>query len=258
MKFLHSNPMTAYSKKLIIFDLDGTLAPSKCAIDADMSALITRLIETKKVAIISGGGYPQFQNQVINMLPHGNHNFTNLILMPASGARMYAWKGSWNEQYAEHLSNKEKEKIMIALNTALKHAAYEQPATTYGPLIEDRGSQITFSALGQNAPIAVKATWDPDDAKRRKIISFLEQRIPEFDVRIGGTTSIDITKKGINKGYAIRRLESYLNMSLDEMVFIGDKLFPGDNDYPAKATGIDCIPVTGPEDTKKLIQGWLA
>lgn len=249
-------PMVAYSKQLIIFDLDGTLGESKCPLDTEMRDLLDRLIQRKKVAIISGGGFPQFQTQIVNAFPRGE-NFTNLFLLPTSGTRLYAWRGTWNEQYTEHLSPREKEKIMMALNAALKQAGHVQPTKIYGQIIEDRGSQITFSALGQQAPSAEKATWDPDRSKRRTLVSFLQPRLPEFDVRIGGSTSIDITKKGVNKAYGIRKLEEFLHLAPDDIVFVGDALFPGGNDYPARATGVDCIQVKGPEDTKKLIRDWL-
>ncbi len=250
--------MTAYSKQLIIFDKDGTLTPSKGPMDSEMAGLFMKLLGQKKVAIISGSGFPLFEDQILKILPPGSENFSNLFILPVSGTRLYTWKGSWNEQYAEHLSPHEKEKIMISLNSSLKQAGYERPQKVYGEPIEDRGSQITFSALGQNAPLEAKSIWDTKREKRQNIVSFLSPKIPEFDIRIGGTTSIDITKRGVNKGYGIRKLEEFLKMPLDSMVFVGDALYHGGNDYPAKATGVDCIQVSGPEETKKLIAGWLS
>ena len=249
--------MTAYSKQLMIFDLDGTLTKSKSPIDEEMADLIVKLLENKKVAIISGGGYPQFETQFLHKLPGTTERYSNLYLLPTSGTRLYAWRGSWVEQYAEHLSTQEKDKVMSALNTALRSTGYEKPEKIYGQIIEDRGSQITFSALGQNAPVELKYAWDPTRAKRDKIADIIRQKIPEFDVRVGGSTSVDITRRGVNKGYGIRRLEEYLKISLESMVFVGDALFQGGNDYPAKATGIDCFAVTGPDDTKKLIRSWI-
>lgn len=246
------------SKDLIIFDLDGTLAPSKSSLEPDMGDLLVKLIAQKKVAVISGGGFPQFETQFLRALPSDSSHFGNLFLLPTSGTRLYAWRGTWTEQYAEHLSFKEKQKILEALNGALRATNYEKPAQEYGDLIEDRGSQVTFSGLGQKAPLEKKLTWDPDRKKREKIAAYIHSRIPEFDVRLGGTTSIDITKKGVNKSYGIHKLEIFLKIPIDRMIYVGDALFHGGNDYPAKATGVDCIEVKGPEDTKKLIQGWVA
>jgi HAD superfamily hydrolase (TIGR01484 family) len=249
--------MTKLDKDLIIFDLDGTLTKSKSPIDPDMADLINKLIAIKKVAIISGGGYPQFQEQLISKLPTKVDNYSNLLLLPTSGTRLYSWKGLWQEQYAENLSQKEKEEILYNLNSVLKATGFEKPEKLFGDLIEDRGSQITFSALGQKAPVDLKYAWDPTREKRDKIASMLSSRIPEFDVRVGGATSIDITRKGVNKAYGINKLEQYLKIPISKMLFVGDALFYGGNDYPAKTTGVDCIAVKGPEETSALIQSWV-
>jgi phosphomannomutase len=56
-------------KGLIIFDLDGTLAESKLPLDAEMAALLARLLEVVKVAVISGGAWAQYEKQVLSHLP---------------------------------------------------------------------------------------------------------------------------------------------------------------------------------------------
>ena len=249
--------MNIKEKKLVIFDLDGTLAPSKSPMTEDMGQTVVSLLAIMKVAVISGGGFLQFQTQFLASLPGTTDNYSNLFLLPTSGTRLYIWKGNWYEQYAENLSPQEKAGIIGALNVALKSVGYVPPATQYGDLIEDRGSQITFSALGQKAPIELKSQWDPTRSKRERIIAILQEKLPGFDCRIGGTTSVDITRRGVNKAYGIRRLEEFLHMPLEDMVFVGDALFHGGNDYPAKATGIDCIAVTGPQETLPLIRNWL-
>jgi len=252
------SPRNISNYDLIIFDLDGTLAPSKSPLEPDMAELIIKLIAKIKVAVISGGGYPQFGTQFLNGLPTSSENFSNLFLLPTSGTCLYAWKGMWCEQYNEKLSAQEKANIMQAFNESLRAAGYVRPAKTYGDILEDRGSQITFSALGQSAPLMLKSAWDPGRTKRAKIVEILQPKIPRYDVRIGGTTSIDVTPRGVNKAYGIRKLEEYLKIESDRIVFVGDALYQGGNDYPAKATGVDCIQVKGPEETKELIKQWLA
>ena len=119
-------------------------------------------------------------------------------------------------------------------------------AKTWGEVIEDRGSQITLSALGQQAPLAEKEKWDPDFAKRKKVKAILEPLIPGFSVRLGGATSIDVTKPGIDKAYGIRKLRDILGVSLEEMIYVGDALFPGGNDYPAEMVGVISIQCADP------------
>ncbi len=248
-------PFSSYS--LVVFDLDGTLSPSKSALTADMADVLLKLLGKIKVAVISGGGYPQFQVQFLQNLPSSSQSFSNLFILPTSGTRFYIWRSTWNEIYAEHLTPIEKEKVVTSLKEALDVTCFNPANKIYGDLIEDRGSQITFSALGQSAPLGLKETWDPDRSKRQKIVDIIKAKIPEFDVRIGGSTSIDITKRGINKAFGIRKLEEYLKLGPEQILFVGDALFQGGNDFPAKATGVDCVQVSGPEETKTLIEGWL-
>ena len=150
-----------------------------------------------------------------------------------------------------------KEKIIGALKKAMESSGCKVEKV-WGEVIEDRGSQITFSALGQQAPLEEKKKWDPDFAKRKKIKAILDKLIPEFSVRLGGATSIDVTKPGIDKAYGIRKLRDILGIPIAEMIFIGDAVFPGGNDYPAKEAGALSIEVRDPHETKRVIEAIIA
>ena len=243
-------------KKLIVFDLDGTLAESKSALDAEMSALLHDLLGIVQVAVISGGDWPQFEKQVLANLPH-DERLAHLSLLPTCGTKFFRYTGEWKQLYAENFTAQEKERIVSALNKAVDEAGLKVEKV-WGEVIEDRGSQITFSALGQQAPLEEKDRWDPDYAKRKKIKAILDTLIPEFSVRMGGATSIDVTKPGIDKAYGVRKLRDILGISLQEMIFIGDALFPGGNDYPAEEAGVVSIPVQGPDETKRVIEAIIA
>ena len=243
-------------KKLIVFDLDGTLAKSKSALDPEMSTLLHDLLEVVKVAVISGGDWPQFDKQLLSHLPH-DQNLGNLSVLPTCGTKFYRYSGSWTKIYSEDFTADEKKKIIDSLNKAFQEAGFKVEKV-WGEVIEDRGSQITLSALGQQAPLAEKEKWDPDFAKRKKIKAILDPLIPGFSVRLGGSTSIDVTKPGIDKAYGIRKLRDILGVSVKEMIYIGDALFPGGNDYPAEQAGVISIPVGGPEDTKRVIEAIIA
>ena len=243
-------------KKLIVFDLDGTLAKSKSALDPEMATLLHDLLEVVKVAVISGGDWPQFEKQLLSHLPH-DQSLTNLSVLPTCGTKFFRYSGSWTKIYSEDFTADEKRKIIDSLNKAF-HAAGSKVERVWGEVIEDRGSQITFSALGQQAPLEEKNKWDPDYAKRKKIKALLDTYIPEFTVRMGGATSIDITKPGIDKAYGIRKLRDLLGISLKEMIYIGDALFPGGNDYPAEEAGVVSIPLRDPRETKRVTETIIA
>ena len=243
-------------KKLIVFDLDGTLAESKSSLDAEMSRLLHDLLGIVKVAVISGGDWPQFEKQVLSHLPH-DESLVNLSLLPTCGTKFFRYKGDWKKIYSEDFTAKEKEKITSSLKKAVEQAGFKVKKV-WGEVIEDRGSQITFSALGQQAPLVYKDKWDSDFTKRKKIKAILDTLIPEFSVRMGGATSIDVTKPGIDKAYGVRKLRDILAISLKEMIFIGDALFAGGNDYPAEQAGVVSIPVQGPNETKRVVETIIA
>ena len=77
--------------------------------------------------------------------------------------------------------------------------------------------------------------------------------MPDFEISIGGTTSIDVTRKGVNKTLCVKKLKEHLCVERKGMLFVGDALFRGGNDYIMKSTGIRCLSVSGPKETKKLI-----
>jgi phosphomannomutase len=244
-------------KKLIVFDLDGTLADSKSAVDPEMSGLLHDLLGIVKVAVISGGGWPQFEKQFVSNLPH-DKLLANLSLLPTCGTKFYRYESAdWKKIYSEDFTIDQREKILDSLKKAIGVADFKIDKF-WGEQVEDRGSQITFSALGQQAPLEEKEKWDPDFAKRKKIKAILDTFIPEFSVRIGGSTSVDITKPGIDKAYGIRKLRDILGIAINEMIFIGDAVFPGGNDYPAKQAGVVSIRVRDPGETKRVIETIIA
>jgi phosphomannomutase len=243
-------------KKLIVFDLDGTLAESKSLLNGEMSALLHDLLGVVKVAVISGGGWPQFEKQLLSNLPH-DERLANLSLLPTCGTQFFQYTGEWRKIYSEDLTASEKEKIVSSLKKAVGDTGCNAEKV-WGEVIEDRGSQITFSALGQQAPLDEKDKWDPDFTRRKKIKAVLDTLIPEFSVRLGGATSIDVTKPGIDKAYGIRKLRDILGISLKEMIYIGDALFLGGNDYPAEEAGVVCVAVRGPAETQPVTEAILA
>jgi len=238
-------------KKIIAFDLDGTLAVSKQALDDDMAARLAGLLNLCPVCVISGGDWPQFKTQVVDRLPAGTR-LDRLILMPTTGAKYYRFDEDWRQVYAENFSDDQRRRVLEAFKTAIDQAgfAHEQ---TWGEQVEDRGAQITFSALGQKAPPEAKAKWDPDQKKRQAMKAILDKALPDLSVHIGGATSIDITQPGVDKGYGMRRLSEQTGVPLNEMMFVGDALYPGGNDVPARDAGVPTVGVKTIDDTRMLI-----
>jgi len=240
--------------RLIAFDLDGTLAESKQRVSAEMGELLSQLLHKMPVAIMSGAGWPQFQKQFFPALPLGS-NFANLYIFPDNAAQCYVYRvGEWKPQYDQAFTAAEREHILKELDEALRETGlYEMPVRVWGERVEDRGAEIVFSGLGQEAPIDAKLAWDPTGEKRLALRNALAARLPEFSEATGGSTSVDITRKGITKAYGIQRLAELSGVSIAEMLYVGDALDEGGNDSVVKATGVHTHQVFGPEETAALI-----
>ncbi|MBI2063087.1 MAG: HAD-IIB family hydrolase [Candidatus Yanofskybacteria bacterium] len=244
--------------KLVIFDLDGTLTESKSDMDSEMAELLEKLLDKKLVAIIGGGKYEMFQKQLLSKLNITGDKLINLFLFPTTATSFYKYDtGDWRQVYVLSFSEEEKKKIFDAFDKVFAELNYH-PEDVYQKVVEDRGSEITFSALGQNAPLDIKKEWKEEQGELKlKIAEMLQSYLPDFEVRAAGYTSIDVTRKGIDKEYGIKQIKKHLGIEFGEMLFVGDALFPGGNDYAASRTGVDCFKVKGPQDTKTLIKNLL-
>ncbi|MDB5244468.1 MAG: family hydrolase [Parcubacteria group bacterium] len=241
--------------KLVFFDLDGTLAESKQALTSEMAALVAALLEVTPVAVISGGALPQFKKQIIEQLP-AETNLSNLYLLPTSGAALYEYRhDNWHKVYEEHLSQKESHTIEAAMKEAIAATGViDLDHHAWGGRIEHRGAQVSLSALGQQAPLILKKEWDPTRAKRGKLQTYLAAALPDFTVTIGGKTTIDITKRGIDKAYGVRKLCDYLHIMESEALYVGDELEKGGNDEAVYKTEVQTSVVKDPTETGELIK----
>ncbi|MDR0956117.1 MAG: HAD-IIB family hydrolase [Candidatus Nomurabacteria bacterium] len=266
-------------KKIIAFDQDDTVNITKQPIDDEMAELLAKLLKKFDVAIVSGTNWPTMRRNDFEPLKRlvNVSELKRYHIMPTCGTQYWRFVGAdaklsaadqksgkiledgWRREYAHFLNDEQVEKISAALERASKSLGFwcDQPA---GEIIENRQSQITLSALGQFASTADKYAWDPDQAKRRQIVKLVEPELEPLGVmvRIGGTTSIDVTLPGIDKAYAMRQLMKMLGVKKSEILFIGDKLQPGGNDFPVKDFGVDTIEVRDQADTKLILQGILA
>lgn len=279
-------------KDVFIFDIDGTLTESKSAMEDSTVHILLELAQIKRVAIISGATLDQIKVQIVDKMIDkaqvsgvdtgvdigadasgkvvegavaDKANFiNNLYLLPTSGARLYKGGDMEHAIYAEYFSVDEKKTILKALDESLAFLStqkdaegnplYSKPEKTYGEIVEDRGSQITFSGLGQSAPYELKKDWDSDMKIRSRIIEELIKKIPQYEIKIGGSTSVDIVKAGINKAFGVKKLLEHLGLEADNAVFFGDAIFEGGNDYSVVGTGVLCLSVTGPYDTVEVLK----
>jgi HAD superfamily hydrolase (TIGR01484 family) len=245
--------------KAVIFDLDGTLARSKSPVTKEVGDALSRLLKTRPVAVMSGGSWKQFETQLLPALP-SDTPFKELYLFPVSAAECLQYTGSaWKTMYTHRFTKKERDEVLQALDEALEETGMKvPPPKVWGERIEDRGAQITFSGLGQEAPLEEKKRWDKDQKKRAPLVAALKHRLPHLSIRPNAMSSVDITRDGITKAYGLTQFSKMLSIPVTEMLYVGDALFPGGNDavvYEAcKEMCVITRPVEGPEETLKVIE----
>jgi HAD superfamily hydrolase (TIGR01484 family) len=240
--------------KTFFFDIDGTIAESKQKITSGIAKKLSKLSINNNVAIISGASPEQILDKVISQIKSSAKK-ENIYLLPTSGASLYVYKeGKWKQIYNNEIKKTDFKKIKSFLRDGFKNAEVSLPKKVYGQRFEYRNSQITFSAHGQEAPLDIKEKWDPNRNKRKKVLKEVSDSLKDFEVKIGGTTSIDITQKGIDKEFGIRKLCDYLNIKPSEALFFGDSIFEGGNDYSALKSGTNTINVRDHNETYKILR----
>lgn len=242
---------------LVAFDLDDTLAPSKALLPGPVVEVLLDLLARAQVCIISGGRYAQFQTQVLDRLLGAGLTpelAQRLHLMPTCGTAYYRWDGTqFAEVYALNLTPQERDAAFAALESEARRLGIWE-TEPWGPILEDRGSQVTYSALGQQAPLEAKHAWDPTGSKKAALRDAVAPLLPELEVRSGGSTSVDITRKGIDKAFGMTELVGLSGVAPEDMYFVGDRLDEGGNDRPVLDLGIRCYAVAGWEDTVEFLR----
>lgn len=231
--------------KAILFDVDDTLAESFRPPARTMLDRLREVLDTTSMGIISAAGFPRIERDFVATLVDSPH-IARLYILPNSSAQAYSWADGWNEEYSLTLTDAERTYIEECLRRA-------DPTPDPRAKIIDRGVQVAYAAIGLDASLEDKKSWDPDQEKRRAMKAQLDVLLPDYEVLIGGMTTIDITKKGINKAYGVRWMAERLRCEPHEMLYIGDALYPGGNDHVVIETGVQTRQVANPEDTERVI-----
>lgn len=250
-------------KKVLAFDIDQTLNVAKTPITDDIAKLLVDCLNYFEICPISGQKFDQFLVQIVDRLPNPTpKQLSHLHLFVAQGTQYYRFnptKKDWEQVYNYPLTDAQVAKISQTIEQAARELGYweEDKLAKGDEIIENRLSQVTFSALGQKAGTEAKYAWDPDCKKREKIVARCKELAPEFDYEIGGTTSINAITPGMNKKFGMTHLLEELKVKKSDVLYFGDMTQPGGNDYPVIKMGIDTITVRNHEDTGFALKGIL-
>ncbi len=250
-------------KKVLAFDIDQTLNVAKTPITDEIADLLLKCLDHFEICPISGQKFDQFLIQIVNQLKNPTPaQLSHLHLFVAQGTQYYRFnteKNDWGQVYNYPLTDEQVAKISESLEKSAKELGFweEDKLKDGDEIIENRLSQVAFSALGQHAGTEEKYAWDPDHKKREQIVARCKELTPEFDYEIGGTTSINAIIPGMNKEFGMTHLLEELNVEKSDVLYFGDMTQPGGNDYPVVQMGIDTITVRSHEDTAFALRGIL-
>ncbi len=239
--------------RVAIFDLDDTLAESFESPSKEMIGRIIRLLERIPVAIVTGRDFPWMARDFLPRIVAAGH-MEHFHLFPEGAAQCLQWDGrEWKELYGWSISDEDRAHIRKEVLKSVEETGVLEGLPCFGEQFVQKRAMVAFAALGTKVPHDLKYSWDPGNKRRATLRDAIAAKLPEFDVLMGGATSTDVTRKGVNKSHGVNWLSKKLGIPASEMLYVGDALYPGGNDEVVTATGIQTREVSGPPETLKVL-----
>ena len=234
--------------KIFIFDVDGTLTPSRLPMTEKFQKFFKKWIKKNKFYLVTGSDLPKLQEQMCGLETFSDGIFTCCGNQFWRDTKL-VYENKFN--FSSELKN--------LLGIFLMQTQYTQHC---GNHIEDRGSMINFSIVGRDCNQKQRENyfqWDIKSGERKKIAKYIKEKFTELDAVIGGQISIDIYPKGMDKSQVFNVIKQDRLVKADEYIFIGDGIKNGGNDYPlAKLmnTKDNCytFQTTGWEQTQEILE----
>lgn len=237
------------SQILCLFDVDGTLTPSRMHITQDMKDLLKRVREKSSIAIVGGSNFVKQKEQLgDSVLDDFDYVFSENGLV------------SWRGIHQIHVQNFAKffgeENLKKFINFCLHYIADLDIPLKRGHFVEFRSGMLNISPIGRDCSQQERLDFYEYDLKhkvREKMIRAIQNQFPDFKLKysIGGQISFDVFPEGWDKTYCLQHIK---NENFKEIHFFGDKTDPGGNDYEIFISDLVVgHSVSGPEETKKKL-----
>ena len=205
--------------KKFIFDVDGTLTPSRQEIDPDFEKYMIEFSNENDVYLVTGSNREKTIEQVGDTLFYAAKRVYN-----CSGSDVY--EGDLNVYRDEWDVPEDVEEFLM---DELHHSKF--PVRT-GTHVEKRPGGINFSILGRGQGVVLEerdeyVKWDRTHHERKNLAIKIKNRFPDLEVQVGGQTGLDISPLGRNKSQILRDFSKN-----DFIYFYGDMMNEGQNDFP--------------------------
>ena len=235
--------------KVYIFDIDGTLTPSRLRMTEKFAKFFDKWSNKNKYYLVTGSDLDKTKEQLpIVYIDRAEAIFT------CCGNQM--WR---DDELIYDNKFKVTKKLNKLLGTILSNSVYPH---RYGNHIEDRGSMVNFSIVGRDCTQEQREhffKWDNEKSERKIIANAIKEKFPDLDAVLGGQISIDIYPKGKDKSQILDIIEQERLVKPDEYIFIGDRTEKGGNDYPLallmdNTDNCDFYQTDGWEHTQKILE----
>jgi phosphomannomutase len=198
-----------------IFDIDGTLTPSRLPIHPDFEIFFKQWIINKNVYLVTGSDKEKTIEQI-------GVDIWNSVKRAYQSCGNQVWEnGKLLREKEFRLNNNMKNELINALETS-------KWKEKFGNHFEQRMGLVNFSIVGRSCSQNKREEyykWDQQINERVEICKSLMQKFPNIEASVGGQISIDIYEKGGNKAQVLDEIK-------DPIYFFGDKMEKGGNDYP--------------------------
>ena len=214
-------------EKIYIFDVDGTLTPSRQRMTEEFAKFFNEWSNKNKYYLVTGSDLSKLKEQIpIAYVDRAGAIFT------CCGNEM--WLGDKQVLTKEF---KPTETLRTYLGERLRFSDFPW---RYGNHIEDRGTLLNFSIVGRDCTQEQReeySKWDTLNQERKEIAQYIREQWTDLDAVIGGQISIDIYPKGNDKSQILERIFDLHEFADEdepshEYIFIGDGIQNGGNDYP--------------------------
>ncbi len=244
--------------RVFIFDVDGTLTPSRQPMTKEFQEFFSEWSEKNKFYLVTGSDIEKLQEQMCM------YDISAEALFTCCGNEMWIPDPhivniSAYQKYRKEF--KPPKRLIEYLKLELKFSPYKKQ---YGNHIEDRETMVNFSIVGRDCTQEQREDYnkyDIEKGERKRISEVIKRQFPELDAVIGGQISIDIYPKGKDKSQILDVIKSHYIPHVDEYIFIGDRTMVGGNDYPLaklmeESKNCRFFQTEGPEQTMEILQ-WL-
>jgi phosphomannomutase len=227
------------NQNTVLFDMDGTLTLPRCEIQSTMIYALESLARHTDIGIVTGSDYDYILEQCHELFSKEGFPINRLTLYPCNGTKVYkpasrssGWNLVFNNDMRAEIGQDVYNDLLKTIMSYQLIISAQNDLPYTGTFFQYRGSMLNWCPIGRSASAKEREAFVEIDSKKEIRKDWVNQLTSRFDkdsipltAALGGSTSVDIYPVGWDKTFSLKHLEE------DQAWFVGDKCFPGGNDW---------------------------